>query len=131
MFKCTPVEVLCWPTTPLSGLHYDYPYPSGSQHSVAIGNGQQILRMCSSTQYTGMHTRTLHVPGIFSLAPKPLPIFNITCRKKALPIFLYIGNSAVAWGRGYLALLLTNLVWLSSLTPLWGVVGRPLLHLPH
>ena len=133
MVKCTPVEVFYWPTTPLIGLSYDHPYPSGSQHLVTRQwpmnyNGMRYI-LLHDARPSGMHTWTLHMDSWY-LALSPATSNILYAENGPLPIFLCV-KSGVAWGRGYLALLLPNLVWLSSLTPLWGAVGRPLLHLPH
>ena len=139
MVKCTPVEVFYWPATPLIGLYYDYPHPSGIWHLVARQwpmNYNGIHRICSSTQCTAVgyaHLNFVYIYLVFSLIPSHSQFFNLHAEKWTTPHFstCNIEKSGVAWGRGYLALLLTNLVWLFSLTPHWGAVGRPLLHLPH
>ena len=62
-----------------------------------LGNGQQILGMCSFIQYTA---RTLHIPGTFSLIPGHSQSSMLHADKYTTPHFSThnIENSAVAWG---------------------------------
>ena len=95
-----------------------------------LGNGQWTIMAWDMYFYTmyGCQGCTLELCMVFSLIP------NFLHTKKQTTTHFSTRNiekSGVACRRCYLALLLPNLVWLSSLTPLWGAVGRPLLHLPH